>query len=325
MNIPTLQDIHAAAERLSGRAFATPLLRFPVLDEHVGGTILVKAENLQRTGSFKFRGAYNRISSIDPERRSAGVVTCSSGNHAQGVAEAARLFGIPATVVMPDDAPRIKQQRTRASGAKILLYERGRQDREAIARRIQEQTGATFIHPYDDPGIIAGQGTVGLELARQAQSEGYQLDATIVCAGGGGLTAGISIALGSLVPSCRIYTAEPAEFDDHARSFATGVRQSNSAAGGSICDALLAATPGELTFRINKARVECGLVVDDREAMDAVAFAARELKLILEPGGAVALAAVLSGRIDVKGKTVAVIASGGNIDPSVLLRAMAEG
>ncbi|MTH97793.1 threonine/serine dehydratase [Roseibium sp. RKSG952] len=320
--LPTRSDIRAAQDRLDHVAVRTPLLRFPVLDERVGATVLVKPENLQRTGSFKFRGAYNRLSLIPEEKRKAGVVACSSGNHAQGIAEAARLFSMPATIVMPSDAPAIKLKRTRDFGARVVTYDRATEDREAIAARICADTGGTFVHPFDDPGVIAGQGTVGAEIAAQSRDQGLVPDMVIACTGGGGLSSGIALALQSDLPECVFHTSEPAGFDDYRRSLTSGHREKNGALGGSVCDALLSETPGALGFRILRACAGEGYVVSDSQALEAVAFAFTELKLVVEPGGAVALAALLSGQADVAGKIVSVVLTGGNIDPDVLSRAL---
>lgn len=320
--LPTHDDVKAAAGRIAQHAVRTPLLSSAALDEAVGGRIVLKAESLQRTGSFKFRGAYNALASLGNERRARGVVACSSGNHAQGIAAAAAQFGVPATIVMPRDAPAMKRERTAAYGARLVLYDRANEDREAIARQIVEEEGAVFVAPYDDPHVICGQGTAGLELLEQAGELGLLPDLVLVPCSGGGLTAGISLALSRDAPEAAVMTVEPAGFDDHARSFASGRRESNPRQSGSVCDALMAPTPGEITFAINSGRVAGGLSVTDEEALAAVAYAFRELKLVLEPGGAVALAAVLSGKADATGRTVAVVLSGGNADPDVVARAL---
>ena len=322
-DLPTYGDIEAAAARLAGLAVETPLLRLPVLDERVGGRVLIKAETLQRTGSFKFRGAYNRIAMIPPEERSRGVVACSSGNHAQGVAAAAKLFGIAATIVMPHDAPALKRARTAADGAEIVGYDRLTEDREAIATAMARERGATFVAPYDDALVIAGQGTAGLEIADQAAALGITPDRVLVPASGGGLVAGIGLAIRQRMPATTIHTVEPAGFDDHARSFGSGRREHNSRLGGSICDALLAAEPGRLTFAINRHQIASGYAVDDDAVLAAIAFAFRELKLVVEPGGVVALAAILSGRANAAGQTTVVVLSGGNIDAETMARALA--
>jgi threonine dehydratase len=312
---PSFADIEAAAARLAGRAVVTPLLASPALDEWVGGRVLIKPENLQRTGSFKFRGAYNKISQIPEADRAAGVVAFSSGNHAQGVAAAAGLLGVPATIVMPADAPRIKIENTRNYGAEVLLYDRYREAREEVAASLVAERGATLVRPYDDPDIIAGQGTCGLEIGQQAAVLGLQLDVLLVCCGGGGLTAGVALAMAELSPRIAVYTVEPEGFDDTARSLAASRRMVNESGAQSICDALLAPTPGELTFAINRRLLAGGLVVSDEETAEAMAYAFRHLKLVVEPGGAVALAALLSGKLDVRGRTTALILSGGNVDP----------
>lgn len=318
----TLADIEAARGRLAGVATRTPLLPATDLGAALGARVFVKAECLQRTGSFKFRGAYNRVSMIADADRIRGVVACSSGNHAQGVAAAAALYGVPATIVMPRDAPATKIARTRRLGAQVVLYDRATEDREAIANDIAARNGATFIHPYDDPGVMAGQGTVGLEVTDDLAALGLQPDIVLVPASGGGLTAGIAVAIHSAAPAAIIATCEPAGFDDHARSLAAGERQRNEALGGSVCDALMAQTPGRITFAVNSRHLAGGHAVADEEALAAVAYAARELKIVVEPGGAVALAAVLSGKVDAAGKTVVIIASGGNIDDQVLAQAL---
>ncbi len=322
---PEFSDIEEAAARISTRALVTPLLENPLLNERVGGRVLLKAENLQRTGSFKFRGAFNRISLIPEDRREAGVVAYSSGNHAQGVAAAARLLGLPAAIVMPDDAPAIKIANTRSYGAEVVFCDRHRDSREAIAEALAAERGAVLVRPFDDPAIIAGQGTCGREIALQAKERGLSLDAALVCCGGGGLVSGCSLALRTLSPATEVYAVEPAGFDDTTRSLASGRRESNDPAARSICDALLAPTPGELTFKLNRELLAGGLVVSDAEVRDAMRFAVQALKLVIEPGGAVALTALLAGKLDVAGKTVAVVISGGNVDPALLAQILGEG
>lgn len=313
---PDFSDILAAAERLAGKAVRTPLLELPALNERVGGRVLLKPEPLQRTGSFKFRGAYNKISQLTVAERKAGVVAYSSGNHAQGVAAAAALLEIPAVIVMPRDAPAMKIENTRGYGAKVELYERSSQDRRALAESIAEAKGAVLVRPYDDPDIIAGQGTCGLELAEQAAARDIALDSVLVCCGGGGLTAGCALALAERSPETKVYTAEPVGFEDTARSLEAGERIANDKGPQSICDALLAPIPGELTFSINRRLVTAGFAVTDDEVRSAVAFAYKTLKLVVEPGGAVALAAVLAGKVRAEGKTLGVVLSGGNVDPA---------
>jgi threonine dehydratase len=321
---PTIEDVRAAAARLTGQAVLTPLLESPALNARLGGRLLVKAEPLQRTGSFKFRGAYNTLSQLDAEQRRRGVVTWSSGNHAQGVAAAAQLVGVPALIVMPSDAPAIKIANTRGYGAEVVLYDREREQREAIGTKIAEERGAVIVAPYDDPNVIAGQGTCGLEIAAQAKAKEARLDAVLVCCGGGGLTAGCATALTAEAPGTRIYAVEPEAFNDTGRSLAAGERLANAPGGKSFCDALLAPIPGELTFAINRRLVSGGLSVSDREVAAAMAVAFSELKLVVEPGGAVALAAVLSGKIPIKNRTVAVVASGGNVDRETFAAALQQ-
>jgi threonine dehydratase len=321
--LPTAADVDIAAGRLAGVALRTPLISSPVLDALAGGRVFLKAETLQRTGSFKFRGAYNKLSALALELRGGGVVAFSSGNHAQGVAAAAKLLGMPAVIVMPRDAPRPKRERTAALGAEVVLYDREREDREAISRGIAQERGAVLVPPYDDPLVIAGQGTVGREIAEEIARLGHELDCVIVNASGGGLTAGIALAVKARAPAAKIYTAEPAAFDDHARSFRSGKRERNPALTGTICDALMAQSPGKLTFEINRVLVSDGVTATEEEVARAVAFAFRELKLVVEPGGAVALAALLAGKLDIAGKTAVVVLSGGNVDPELFARLVA--
>lgn len=319
MNAPTYADVRAAADRIRSEAVRTPLLPVTLPG---GGLAFVKAENLQRTGSFKFRGAFNRLSMVPAADRPKGVVACSSGNHAQGVAEAARILGMPATIVMPRDAPTVKIERTKAFGAAVVLYDRGTEDREAIAMEIAGRNGAVFVHPYNDPGVIAGQGTIGLEIADDCAHRGLKPDVVLACVSGGGMASGIALALETASPETVVHPVEPAGFDDYARSLAAGERVANARTSGSICDALMAATPGPMGWSIARRRFGEGLVVTDAEALAAVAFAARELKLVVEPGGAVALAALLTGRVSTEGRTVVAVVSGGNVDDAMLARAL---
>jgi threonine dehydratase len=321
--LPTARDVDAAAQRLSGIALRTPLISSPVLDALTGARVFLKAESLQRTGSFKFRGAYNKLCSIPQERRGGGVVAFSSGNHAQGVAAAARLLGMPAAIVMPSDAPRGKRMRTASLGAEVLLYDRVSEDREAIARDVAATRNAVLVPPYDDPQVIAGQGTIGREIVEDLAALGLAPEIIVITASGGGLTAGIALAVKSRLPDVRLYTAEPAGFDDHLRSFKSGRREQNAALTGTICDALMARTPGELTFAINRGLVGEGVAATDLEVAAAIAFAFHELKLVVEPGGAVALGALLSNKIEVKGKLVVAVLSGGNIDAELFHRLVA--
>ena len=316
---PSYADVLDAARRLQGVAVRTPLLRNDVLDAAVGGRVFVKAEPLQRTGSFKFRGAYNRICRLTPEERVAGVVAYSSGNHAQGVAAAARLVGCPAVIVMPADAPAMKIDATRALGAEVVLYDRFGESREAIGETLAATRGAVIVPPFEDRFVIAGQGTAGLEALDELQ----QLPDVLLCpASGGGLVAGIGLVFDARGPACRLYSVEPEGFDDHARSLAAGERVTVPAGGRSLCDALMAPGPGELTFSLNRRQLTGGLAVSDEEALAAMAFAFRHLKLVLEPGGAAGLAAALTKRIDLSGQTTVIIASGGNVDPSLFARAI---
>jgi threonine dehydratase len=321
--LPTATDIDAAAKRLAGVAVRTPLINAPVLDDLLGARVFLKAETLQRTGSFKFRGAYNKVSSIPPERRAAGVVAFSSGNHAQGVAAAARLLGMPATIVMPSDAPRAKRERTLALGAEVVLYDRNTEDRAAIARKIVAARGATLVPPYDDPLIIAGQGTIGAEIVEDLARLNIIPDIVVIGASGGGLAAGISLGVKARVPSAKFFTVEPEGFDDTARSFKSGRREVNARMSGSICDALMSNTPGELTFPITQKLIGQGLSVTDAEVGRAVRYAFEELKLVVEPGGAIGLAAMLAGKLEVKGKVVVGILSGGNVDAELFAKLIA--
>ena len=314
--LPGTADVEAAAGRLQGKAVHTPLLEVAALNERIGARVLIKPESLQRTGSFKFRGAYNRISQIPPEERNKGVVAYSSGNHAQGVAAAAALLGLPATIVMPADAPRIKIENTRGFGAEVVTYARDSEDRAAIAEEIVERKGATLVPPYDDPLVIAGQGTCGREIAQDAAARGAKIDHLLICCGGGGLTAGCALAFEALSPGTRVHSVEPVGFDSTARSLVSGKRETNRPGAASLCDALLAPQPGQTTLEINRRLLAEGLAVDDREIAAAMAYAFRTLKLVVEPGGAAALAALLSGKLEAPGDCVALVISGGNVDPA---------
>jgi threonine dehydratase len=322
--LPTIGDLIAAQRRLAGHAVITPLLSSPAVDRRVGGRVLVKAEPLQRTGSFKFRGAFNRLVQLTPEQRRRGVVAFSSGNHAQGVAAAAELLGIPAVIVMPSDAPAIKVANTKSYGARVVSYDRWTDDREALARDIVAETGGTIVPPYDDLDVIAGQGTAGLEMIAQANELGLTIDTAVICSGGGGLTAGCALAFAARSPQTEVYAAEPAGFDDHARSLAAGERVGNLPGGKSFCDALLAPMPGHITFAINRNILTGGVVVTDDEVAQAMRVAFEDYKLVVEPGGAVALAAALSGKVSIGGRTVVVIASGGNVDRSTYFEALSR-
>ncbi len=316
----TAADIDAAARVLAPYAVRTPLLSSPALDALTGARVLFKAEVLQCTGSFKFRGAFNKMSAIPQAAREGGVVAFSSGNHAQGVASAAQLLGMRATIVMPADAPLAKRERTKAYGAEVVLYDRHREDREAIARRLATERGATLVPPYDDAEIIAGQGTVGREIAEDLQARNIVPDIVAAPASGGGLVAGIAVAIKARYPRASVLTAEPAGFDDHARSLRAGDREAHDGKGHTICDALMASIPGEITFSINRALGVRGVVATDAEVGTAVGAAFRELKLVVEPGGAVALAALLAGQCNPRGKTVVIVLSGGNVDADLFAR-----
>ncbi len=319
---PSYLDVRAAAERLHGRVLRTPLIENAALNALTGARVFLKLEILQHTGSFKVRGAFNRLLQLSPEERRRGVVAFSSGNHAQGVAFAARALGLPAVIVMPADAPQVKLEKTKAYGAGIILFDRVRDSREAIAARIAAERGAVLVPSYDDPAVIAGQGTAGLEAADDLALLGAAPDLCLAPVSGGGLIAGVSLAVHAAFPKAAIWAVEPEGFDDHARSLAAGALRRNASVAGSICDALLAPQPGDLTFAVNRRHLAGGVAVSDDEALGAVAFAAQELKLVVEPGGAAALAAILSGKTDVRGRNVLAVLSGGNIDPAMLARAL---
>jgi threonine dehydratase len=313
-SVPTIHDIYKAQKRLAQQAVDTPLLRSPKLDQKTGATVFIKPENLQRTGSFKFRGAYNAMVQIADADKTKGVVAVSSGNHAQAVAEAGQILDIPVIVVMPHDAPKAKIEGVWERNAEIVFYDRNAEDREQIAAQLIKKTGATYVPPYDHLDVIAGQGTAGLEAAEELKNQGVTPDIFLCCCGGGGLMAGMSIALKDAFPELEIYAVEPEEFDDTGRSLRAGKRLENTRKSGSICDAILTPMPGKITFEINRLLVSGGLTVTDDEALEAVRFAAQKLKMVVEPGGAVALAALLANKLDIKGKTVLIILSGGNTD-----------
>jgi threonine dehydratase len=313
-------DIDAAARVLAPFAVRTPLLSSPVLNERAGTRVFLKPEMLQRTGSFKFRGAFNKLSSIPLDARGGGVVAFSSGNHAQGVAAAAQILNMQATIVMPADAPLSKRERTKAYGAEVVLYERDREDREAIANAIAAKRGATLVRPYDDPLVIAGQGTVGREIAEDMAALSLTPDIVVAPASGGGLIAGVATAVKARYPKAILMSGEPEAFDDHARSLRAGKREPHHAESRTICDALMAAIPGELTFAINSRLLAQGITASDAEVAATVGFAFRELKLVVEPGGVVGLAALLAGRIDARGKNVVIVLSGGNVDADLFAK-----
>lgn len=321
-SLPTFADVQAAARRLDGVTIRTPLLENERVNRALGGRLFIKAECLQRTGSFKLRGAYNFLAAMSEADRAKGVVGWSSGNHAQGLAEAARLLGVKATIVMPSDAPALKVANTKASGAEVILYDRVKDSREEIGHGIAAKTGATIVPPYDHPWILTGQGTAGIEIAEQAKALGITLDAVAAPCSGGGLATGVALGVKGISPTTSVHAGEPAGFDDLARSLATGTKQKNEKLSGSICDALLAPTPGDVTFPLAQKVLGPGLVVSDDEVLDAMELAFREFKLVVEPGGAVALAAALTGKLPVKGRAVAVVCSGGNVDHETFKRAL---
>jgi threonine dehydratase len=319
-----MTDIHmieAARDRLAGRVRRTPLLSSPFLDEIAGRRVFVKPECLQHTGSFKFRGAWSAISALSPQVRAKGVLAFSSGNHAQGIALAAKLHGISSVIVMPSDAPQIKIANTRAFGAEVVLYDRVSEDRDAIGAELSQARGLTLVRPFDDPQVIAGQGTAGLEIAEQADEEGIQTAEVLIPTGGGGFASGIALALEAKAPQLRVRTCEPTGFDDVARSLASGRIERNASQSGSICDAIVTPQPGNLTFPVLSRLCGPGIAVTDDEALQAVALAFNRLKIVVEPGGAVALAAALFHG-ETLGDTVIAVASGGNIDSDVFKSAM---
>ena len=320
LSLPGYEDLEAAQRRIAPYAVVTPLIEHPALNERLGARVLLKAENLQRVGAFKFRGAYNAISQIDRSEFPGGVVACSSGNHAQGVAAAATLYAMRSLIVMPSDAPALKLARTKRFGAEVVCYDRASEDREAIARAICNDRHAAFVHPFDNPHVVAGQGTVGLELMRQAAAVAAIPDVVLMPVSGGGLLAGVSLAIKNSAPDAQVYGVEPQGFDDFACSLASGRQQTSERSAGSICDALLSKSPGRIALAIARKTVTGGLTVSDAEAGAALRFAFLELKLVLEPSGAVALAAILSEKIPLRGKTVAAVLSGGNIDPLLFAR-----
>ena len=315
-------DIARAARRLAGNIVRTPLLEWPEIGARTGGRVLVKPEMPQRTGAFKIRGAWNAVASLGEAARRAGVVAYSSGNHGQAVAAAASAHGVPATIVMPADAPAVKTAATRAWGARIVAYDRATEARESLAAGVAEETGAHMIPPFDDPRIIAGQGTVGLEIAQDLDRRGIVPDAVLVPVGGGGLIAGTAIAMKDAFPAAEMIAVEPAGFDDTARSLLSGSRERAAPDAETFCDALRAPRPGVLTFAINRGLLARGIAVSDREAARAMTAIFSGLKLVAEPGGAVATAALLSGGFDARGRTVVVVCSGGNVDPAVFRRVL---
>ena len=316
----TFADIEAAAARLEGHAVRTPLVESPALNERLGGRVLLKVETLQRVGAFKFRGAYNRLVQLSADERQRGVVAFSSGNHAQGVALAAKLLGMPAVIVMPADAPDVKVTATRGYGAEVRFYDRLRDSREAISAQIAAERGAVTVPAFDDPHIIAGQGTAGLEMMRQAEALGAAFDTVVTPVSGGGLLAGVSQVVKRLSPATEIWGVEPAGFDDLARSLAAGEIVTVKPTGRSLCDALESPAPGAITFPILRANLAGVATVTDAEVAEAMRYAFSTLKLVVEPGGCVGLAALLTGKIAAGGRTVGVVLSGGNVDPELYAR-----
>ncbi len=314
--------IEAAAQRIGNRARVTPLLSSPFIDKLAGRRVWVKAECLQHTGSFKIRGGWSAVSALSDEVRARGVFAFSSGNHAQGVALAAQAHGIPSVILMPSDAPRLKIDNTRALGAEVVLYDRAKDDRDGIGKRLAEDRGLTLIRPFDDAQVIAGQGTVGLEIARQAQAEAIGTATVLVCCGGGGLTSGIALALEAHAPGLRVRPCEPEGFDDVTRSLASGTIERNASLAGSLCDAIITPQPGNLTFPILQSLCDAGIVITDEEALRAMAVAYARLKIVLEPGGAAALAAALFHGDELEGEDVIAVATGGNVDTDIFARAL---
>ena len=314
--------IEAARSRIGHHARLTPLLSSPFLDEIAGRRILVKAECLQRTGSFKFRGGWSALSGLPEAGRARGVIAFSSGNHAQGVALAAALHGVPAVIVMPQDAPRIKIDNTRAYGAEVVLFDRARENRDIIGAAIAAERDLTLIRPYDEPLVIAGQATVGLEIAEQARDAGIETAEVLVPCGGGGLSAGVGLALQSRAPQMKIRPCEPEHFDDVTRSLASGKIERNAALAGSVCDAIVTPQPGTITFPILSHLSGKGIAVTDEEALKAMVLAFQRLQIVVEPGGAVALAAALFHPELCQADTLIAIASGGNVDAEIMAGAL---
>ena len=317
MHLPTIEDIRAAAIRIRPLAVRTPLIESAALNARQSGRVLLKLETLQRVGAFKFRGAYNKISQLDKAKYPGGVVACSSGNHAQGAADAAAICGFTAVIVMPNDAPAMKVARTRALGAEIVIYDRETEDRLGIAERIRDERHAAMVPPYDDFDIIAGQGTAGLEICEQAAAMEARPDQLLVPCGGGGLVSGVATAIHASLPDAQVLAIEPEGFDDYTRSLVSGRREHNARKGGSICDALLSQEPGVITFAACQRQHVSGRAVPETDVRAAVRYAFEELKLVVEPGGAVGLAALLSGAVPTRGRTTVVVLSGGNIDPGL--------
>lgn len=318
----TIDMIRAAAGRLKGHARRTPLLSSPFLDDIAGRRVFIKPECLQHTGSFKFRGGWSALSALDPETRARGVIAFSSGNHAQGVALAAARHGTTSVIIMPSDAPQLKIDNTRALGAEVILYDRDTEDRDEIGARLSTTRGLTLIKPFDEPQVIAGQGTCGFEIAEDANTLGIEHADVLVCCGGGGLTSGIALACEADAPTLRVRPVEPEGFDDVKRSLESGTIQRNAKTSGNICDAIITPQPGDLTFPILRRLCGPGLSVTENDALHAMAHAFLRLKLVAEPGGAVALAAALFHKDEINGDAVIVTISGGNVDPAQFAQAL---
>jgi len=316
MHTASFAGVQDAARQIAGHAVRTPLIESPALNAHVGGRVLLKAETLQVAGAFKFRGAYNRISRLTDEEKARGVVAYSSGNHAQAVAAAARMVGTSAIIVMPADSPSVKVEGVRAFGGEVRMYDRYTESREAIGEDIAASKGSVLVRPFDDPYVIEGQGTVGLEMVDQARAAGAHIDQLVCGASGGGLIAGINLSMAALSPHSPVIAVEPKHYNDMQLSISAGERKTHPPAPGTICDALMTDRPGELTFPINR-RVDRVETVSDAEVAGAVRYAFRVLKLVVEPGGAVSLAALLAGRVVARDRTTALVLSGGNVDPAL--------
>ncbi|WP_284947643.1 threonine ammonia-lyase [Acidisoma cladoniae] len=323
ITLPTYQDQLAARRRMAGHVVHTPLLRSEMLDRAIGGKVLIKPEPLQHTHSFKLRGAMNAVLSLVENGHTGGIVAFSSGNHAQATSYAASHAGLPATIFMPADAPAIKTRATRAWGATVVPFDRLHDDREALARAEAARTGAALIPPYDDARVIAGQGTLAIELAEDAAALGLKADAMLVPVSGGGMIAGCALAMEEMSPGTQIYAVEPEGRDDMRRSLISGVREVNGPGGSVLCDGLMSPTQGELTFAINRRRVAGGIVVTDEAVLKAMAFAFIHLKLVVEPSGSATLAALLSGAFDGRDRVTAIVLSGGNVDPVIFQQALA--
>lgn len=320
----TYQDIAEAADRIRPLVVETPLLEVSELSEAIQGRFFVKCENLQRTGSFKLRGGMNALSSLSSEERARGVVAYSSGNHAQGVAAAAKHFGVPATIIMPEDAPAIKKANTKALGATVVTYDRYSESREELGRQFQAETGAILIPPYDYLPTMIGQGTSAIEVTNQLRAKGLSLDTAIICCGGGGLSGGSALVYNTTFPQAKVWVAEPETHDDTTRSLNGGERVENDVEARSICDAIVTPTPGEVTFPVLQACGATGRTASDNDVLHAIAFAANRLKLVVEPGGAIALAVGRKHLSDLQGQTVVAYLSGGNIDPEMMARALGQ-